>query len=133
LNRLILTKNAELQRLTRERDTQLALLKREREYQVTDLGREVTTSRDSFKTLAEKWEEARLAQAEQDEDIKIGALAVEPGDPVSPRPMLYVAAALALGLMLSVVLAFVVEFIGSGALSEERSERPLTKGIRVPS
>jgi polysaccharide biosynthesis transport protein len=121
LNRLILTKDAELQRLTRERDTQLTLLNREREFQVADRSREVETSREAFKGLAEKWEEARLAGAEQDEDIKIGALAVEPRNPVSPRPLLYTAVAFAVGLMLSLMLAFLVEFVGTGALGEERS------------
>ncbi len=123
LNRLILTKGAEFRRLERERDIQLTLREREREFQVEELGREVSTSRETFSNLAGKWEEARLAQAEQDEDIKIGALAVEPRNPVSPRPLLYTAVAFAAGLMLSLMLAFLVEFVGTGALGDERSER----------
>ncbi|MEJ2145217.1 MAG: Wzz/FepE/Etk N-terminal domain-containing protein [Acidobacteriota bacterium] len=117
-NELLLTKQMELSRLTRDRATELALLKREQAFQVGQLQREVDNSQSAFKTLAEKWEVAKLAQAEEDQDVKIGARAVAPSNAVSPRPMLNAAIGLVVGLMLSVVLAFVAEFVQTGSLNE---------------
>lgn len=118
-NELLLTKQMELERLTRNRDTELALLKREQAFKVDQLQREVENSQTAFKTLAEKWEVAKLAQAEQDQDVKVGARAVAPRRAVSPRPLLNAAIGLVVGLMLSIVLAFVAEFVQRGSLSEQ--------------
>ncbi len=118
-NELLLTKQMELTRLTRNRDTELTLLKREQAFKVGQLQREVDNSQTAFKTLAEKWEVAKLAQAEQAQDVKIGARAVAPRRAVSPRPLLNAAIGLVVGLMLSVVLAFVAEFVQTGSLSEQ--------------
>ncbi|GAB4233722.1 MAG: Wzz/FepE/Etk N-terminal domain-containing protein [Acidobacteriota bacterium] len=113
LNELILTKSLELRELERARDLELTLAKRERQFEVDQLQREVEKARATFSTLAEKWEAARLTQAEEDQDLKIGAYATEPQEPVSPRPLLNTAIALAVGLMLSVMGAFVGEFLNS--------------------
>ncbi len=121
-NELLLTKQMELTRLTRNRDTELTLLKREQAFKSGQLQREVENSQTSFKTLAEKWEVAKLAQAEEDQDVKVGARAVAPRRAVSPRPLLNAAIALVVGLMLSIVLAFVVEFVQTGSLNEQASK-----------
>lgn len=113
LNELILTKSLELRELERARDLELTLAKRERDFEVEQLQREVDKARATFSTLAEKWEAARLTQAEEEQDLKIGAYATEPLEPVSPRPLLNTAIALAVGLMLSVMGAFVGEFLNS--------------------
>jgi len=115
---LILRKEAELQRLLRSRNTQLAQLKRERDYKVAELTREVDSSQQTFEMLSKAYENARLAQTEADQDIKIGAYAVPPEKPVSPRPLLNTAIALVVGLMLSTMLAFVVEYVQTSLTSE---------------
>ncbi len=121
-NKLLLDKQLELERLTRGKSTELALLTRERDFKVEQLRREVENSQTSFKNLAEKWEVAKLAQVEEEQDVKIGARAVAPRHAVSPRPLLNAAIGLVVGLMLSTVLAFVAEFVGTGSLSEPRPD-----------
>jgi len=125
LNELILTKSLELRELERTRDLELTLARRDREFEVQQLKREADRAGATFSTLAGKWEAARLAQAEQDRDIKVGAYATEPLQPVSPRPLLNTAVALAAGFMLSVMGAFVKEFVDSQSNRPEASARAL--------
>jgi capsular polysaccharide biosynthesis protein len=122
LNGLILEKQFELDKMTREKETALTLLGRERDYHLTSLRREVESTRETFKTLSGKWESARMTQAEQDQDIKIGSLAAAPNGPVSPRPLINTAIALVVGFMLSIMLAFLIEFIQSGTFSDDRAK-----------
>jgi len=61
--------------------------------------------------LSKAYETARLAQAEADQDIKIGAYAVPPAKPISPRPLLNTAIAFVVGLVHSTMLAFAFEFV----------------------
>lgn len=132
-NELLLTKRMELERLSRQRDTELALLEREKNFHVGQLRREVETSQTAFKTLAEKWEVAKLAQVEQDQDVKIGARAVAPERAVSPRPLMNAAIAFVVGLMLTTVLAFVIEFVATGSLSEGDATRRSRSSLSPPA
>ena len=84
------------------------------------LSREVEGSKKTFATLSEQWESARLAQAEVDQDVKIGSLAVAPELPVSPRPLLNTAIAVVVGFMLAIMLAFILEFVQRGSFSDDR-------------
>ena len=120
LNELILGKQFDLQKMNRDRQTELALLKRERDFTVVSLSREVEGSKKTFATLSEQWESARLAQAEVDQDVKIGSLAVAPELPVSPRPLLNTAIAVVVGFMLAIMLAFILEFVQRGSFSDDR-------------
>lgn len=129
LNQSILERKLALEKLTRQRDTELSLKNRERDFLVTALERAVESSRTTFQTLAQKREESLLATAEQDQDIKIGTYAVEPRIPVSPRPLLNTVAALAIGLMGSVFLAFVLEFLGN-ALAGDSTEAQAAERAR---
>jgi uncharacterized protein involved in exopolysaccharide biosynthesis len=118
LNLLILQKELALQKLMGERDTQMTLLERERDYQVAGLTREVESSHQTFELLSQAYENARLAQTESEQDIRIGALAVVPRRPVSPRPLLNTAIAFVVGLMLSTMAAFVVEYVTTSASAD---------------
>lgn len=113
LTRLILSKELELEKLKREKETALALLRRERDFRVSELKREVESLRGTYSTLAQKYEVARLAKAEEDPDVKVWGYAVAPKSPIRTRTMLNTAVALVTGLMLSVMLAFLLEYLQS--------------------
>lgn len=113
LTQLILSKELELEKLKREKETALALLRRERDFRVSELKREVESLRGTYSTLAQKYEVARLAKAEEDPDVKVWGYAVAPERPVRPRTMLNTEIALVAGLMLSVMLAFLLEYLQS--------------------
>ncbi len=116
-------RKAEHAELERRRDVELAEAERLRQIETEEIYRELQTSRASHQALAQKFEAARLAKAEEGQDIHIGAFAVPPKYPVSPRPLLYAAVALVLGGMVSVVVAFSLEFLSTGRLGESAEAR----------
>ncbi|GAB4125839.1 MAG: hypothetical protein Kow001_21890 [Acidobacteriota bacterium] len=116
-------RKTEYSQLERRRDVELAEAERLRQLETEEIYRELQTSRASHQTLAQKFEAARLAKAEEDQDIHIGALAVAPRFPVSPRPLLYAAVAIVLGGMFSIVLAFSLEFLAAGRLADTAASR----------
>lgn len=110
---LVEDRKSRLAVLERTRDYEIAELKRQREFEMTQLTRERDSTKSTYTTLAAKYEAAQLARAEENQDVRIGAFAVPPASPVKPQPLLNTAVAFAVGLMMSLMLAFVVEFIES--------------------
>ena len=109
--------------LQANRNTETSLLKREADLEIARRARESQNAKKTYGTLAGKFQEAMLAHAEQDPDVKVGSLAVLPLRPVGPRTSLNTLVALTLGLFLSVGLAFVVEFIGLGSWTRLPDQR----------
>ncbi len=88
-------------------EMKIADMERRHAVEAGGLDRAVVTSRRSFETLSEKIGEARLAQSEPDQDLKLGAYAGLPSTPSGPRRSLLVLGATlaAFGLTALSVLA----------------------------
>jgi uncharacterized protein involved in exopolysaccharide biosynthesis len=67
-------------------------------------------ARDTFMALSRKVTEARIAAQDTTGDVRLASLAALPQDHVSPRTLLNVAVAGALGLILGVLSAFAIEY-----------------------
>lgn len=81
----------------------------ENELEYARLSRDVNVNVTLYKNLREKFEEARIAEAEQIGDVNIVDYASEPKSPFSPKKKVGGALGAIVGLMLGFVLAFVVE------------------------
>jgi len=122
LNRTIIEKETELDKLERDRGMEMRMLNRERAFVIGRLEREVATSTTSFTILSEKFEESRLAQSDVIPDVSISSQALRPQSPSSPRPLLNTAIALVLGGFISIIGAFFLEFI-----QNSREGQPVTQ------
>ena len=67
-------------------------------------------ARDTHVTLSRKVTEARIAAQDTMGDVRLASLATPPTDAVSPRKLLNVAVAGALGLIVGVLAAFAIEY-----------------------
>jgi uncharacterized protein involved in exopolysaccharide biosynthesis len=67
-------------------------------------------SRDTYMTLSRKVTEARIAAQDTTGDVRLASLAAPPQDPASPRPLLNVAVAGVLGLVIGILSAFAIEY-----------------------
>jgi uncharacterized protein involved in exopolysaccharide biosynthesis len=67
-------------------------------------------ARDTFVALSRKVTEARIAAQDNTGEARLASLATPPAEPISPRELLNVAVAGALGLIIGVLLAFAVEY-----------------------
>ncbi|HUX77877.1 MAG TPA: Wzz/FepE/Etk N-terminal domain-containing protein [Anaerolineae bacterium] len=89
----------------------------------------LTSARDltseTYKTLARKLEEARIAAREENGVLQVGSYAAVPEKPMSPRKLLNTAVAGTLGLMLGVFGAFALEWWRT---DEEREDRESGEG-----
>ncbi|MHB0875534.1 MAG: GumC family protein [Anaerolineae bacterium] len=74
---------------------------------------ERTIARDLFHSLSLKLEEARLDAESNGREVQVAARAVEPSAPSAPRKMMMVVVAAAVGLMVGVLAAFVLNFFRS--------------------
>ena len=72
--------------------------------------------------------QARLAKVQEEPDVKIGALAVAPGRPAARRTSLNTLIALVVGFTLSVLLAFLLEYVQSISVTASSKRE-----IEVPS
>jgi len=117
---------AELEILKKTQKSEMTLLERERDFSVSELNREIYVARRIYEPVAAKYERYRsleLAKVQAEPDVKIGALAVAPGLPIGQRSAsLNTFIALVVGFMLSVMLAFVLEYAQSISLTDS-SER----------
>jgi uncharacterized protein involved in exopolysaccharide biosynthesis len=75
------------------------------------LHREVENYRKTYGLLAEKAESARLAKAEESEDVKIAARAVEPGYRIGPNRRKSILLSGVFALMVALCLAFFLEYV----------------------
>lgn len=116
------------------RDNQLEILKRARDFEVERLSREREVSKKTFTLLAEKYQSARLAKAEGDPDLSLGARAVPP---IAPERLmtrgLAIAVAFLLGLVLTAAVALIFE-VGGVTLARLRpSVQTGTRGAGDPA
>ena len=82
---------------------------------------ECRLAEEVYQTLSRKAEEARIAAQSEMGDVRLASRAAVPEEPVAPRKKLNVAVAGALGLMIGVVGAFVLEYFQN---PREESIRP---------
>ncbi|MGQ9840479.1 MAG: GNVR domain-containing protein, partial [Anaerolineae bacterium] len=78
------------------------------------LGRARDVARETYMTLARKVEEARITAEENAGEVRIASRAVVPENPIGPRKLTNTAIAGSLGLMLSVLGVFLVEWWQTG-------------------
>jgi uncharacterized protein involved in exopolysaccharide biosynthesis len=74
------------------------------------LNRDRDIARETYMTLANKVEEARIAAQDEAGEVRLASRAATPTQPAGPRKMMNVAIAAFLGLFLGVLLAFFVEY-----------------------
>jgi uncharacterized protein involved in exopolysaccharide biosynthesis len=79
-------------------------------------------ARDTFTALSRKVTEARIAAQDTTGDVRLASLATPPQDPVSPRTLLNVAVAGALGLAIGVLSAFAIEYWQRGRLEGKMAD-----------
>ena len=113
LTKLIYTKEFELDQLERERDVKLEILQREKLLELLRLKRNVEKHKSTYDNLAKKSESAELAKAEESEDIKIAARAVEPGRKIGPNRKQNVMVAGVVAMIVVVLVAFLWEYVQS--------------------
>lgn len=100
-------------------ELKIANLERQQKLEQSALERRIEEVRARFKPLSERIGEAEIARAQTDPDLRLGALAPLPSIPVRPNLLVNVAVAAAVGLLLSLLGAWVVYHL---VASEKRSE-----------
>jgi len=78
-------------------------------------------ARESYVTVATRYEQARTQVLERSAQLQILHRAIPPERPISPRPIRYTAIAMALAAVIAVVLAVIVEVLRRPAPSHPRS------------
>jgi succinoglycan biosynthesis transport protein ExoP len=121
-------KSSEIDGRLAELEPQMLALQR-RLQEIDAENERLTSARDltseTYKTLARKLEEARIAAREENGVLQVGSYAAVPEKPVSPHKMLNTAVAGTLGLMLGVFGAFALEWWRT---DEERGARESGEG-----
>lgn len=79
------------------------------ELEFARLTREVEVNEKSYRTLKDKLEEARIAEAEKVEDVKLVNTAAPPEQPIKPNKKLNIMIGSLVGLVMGFFLSFVVE------------------------
>jgi capsular polysaccharide biosynthesis protein len=106
----------------RERD--MSALARQRSFEVGDLEKRYDATQRDLIALTQRYDNARMAKDEEEIGVKMGMLAVAPEAPIKPRILFNTAVAFMIGLMTSVVVAFLAEYAKERrAKSEERGAR----------
>ncbi|MBW4443063.1 MAG: polysaccharide biosynthesis tyrosine autokinase [Plectolyngbya sp. WJT66-NPBG17] len=70
----------------------------------------LNTAQSTYETLLKSLQEVRLAENQNIGNAQVIASAIPPDEPVAPKKVLYLAAAAALGLILGVLTAFILEY-----------------------
>ena len=138
LNNLLAERQSQLEMVKKTSNNEMTLLEREKDFNVDGLTREKNAAQVTYETLAKQYESARLAKMEEEPDVKIGALAIVPERPMARRTGLNTLLALVVGLMLSVLLAFVLEYAQSISLTQPPQREidispSLTPGLELDS
>jgi tyrosine-protein kinase Etk/Wzc len=95
----------------------------DKEFELAKLTRERDVSQKIYTMLLEKLEEARIAESEQINPIRVIDKAQLPVDPISPRKKLNLAIGFLLGLIMGVAIAFVIELKNDTIKSVNEVER----------
>lgn len=108
LTSLFARRTVERENLTRQMQQEVEATRRQRDIYLARLDRQIQHDRQMFSELAEKYEQAQLARAEQNlADIKLGSPAFPPLRPKSSGLLLKVLLAAVLGACLGLVIALV--------------------------
>jgi capsular polysaccharide biosynthesis protein len=110
-NSLIAQAEYELEILKSGFETEVTRLARERDLVVDQLTREIDSVQITYQAMAEKFETAKLAKADEEPYLRIGAWAVKPTRPMTKHTSSNVLAGLGVGFILSAILAFVLEYV----------------------
>jgi len=97
----------------------------EKEIQLARLERAVRVAENIYLILLESYQEARISEAMELGDIRVIDAALIPEVPIKPRKMLNLAIGGVLGLMLSIMLVFFMEFLDHSFKSKEEVEQYL--------
>lgn len=98
------------------------------ELEMARLQRELEINDATYRMLKNKYESARMSEAEQVGDVVVVASAPIPDTPISPRKTMNKLAGAAVGLMLGIVLAFVNENLDTSIGTIEDVEQT----VRLP-
>ena len=94
----------------------------ERQIQLARIQRQVEMLAELYTILQTRLKEAQVQEAIDDSSVRIVEHAIEPLEPVSPKPVRNLALATVLGLVLGILLAFVREFMDKRLHSSDRIE-----------
>ncbi|KPK41035.1 MAG: hypothetical protein AMJ78_06535 [Omnitrophica WOR_2 bacterium SM23_29] len=94
----------------------------EEELEFARLTREVEVNEKSYRTLKERLEEARIAEAEKVEDVKLVNTAASPEQPIKPNKKLNITIGGLVGLVMGFFLSFVVESLDTSLGTIEEVE-----------
>ncbi|HEX5775075.1 MAG TPA: polysaccharide biosynthesis tyrosine autokinase, partial [Caulobacteraceae bacterium] len=109
---------------------------RNRSIQYTILQREVDTNRTLYDGLLQRYKEVGVAGGVGNNNVSVVDVATPPGSPTRPKPLLNLAIAALLGLVLGVLAALLVELLDESIQTPEDIETklglPLLGAIPVP-
>jgi tyrosine-protein kinase Etk/Wzc len=94
----------------------------ERQIQFARIQRQLDMLAELYTVLQTRLKEAEVQEAIDDSSVQIVEHAIEPLEPVSPKPVRNLALAMMLGLVLGIVLAFVREYMDRRLHSSDRIE-----------
>lgn len=95
------------------------------EIELARLQRELEISDRAYRTMKEKYEQARLNEAEQVSELSIVDLATVPSNPISPNKNLNKLLGMIVGIMVGVILGFVLESFDTSIGTIEDVERTI--------
>jgi uncharacterized protein involved in exopolysaccharide biosynthesis len=97
----------------------------EKEIQYTALQRETSSNQQLYDVVLKRVKETGLSGGLETNNIRIVEEALVPSNPVKPRPVLNIALALVVGLMLGAGLAFFLEYFDNTIKTPDEAERYL--------
>ncbi len=111
--------------------SQILALQKQLEQQ-TSKKQELTTTRDlawsAYKTMAGKIEEVRMAQQSSSTIVRVAGSAVVPSQPVAPKKSMNALLAAIAGLLLSIGIAFTIEYLNPSL----RSPAEVVECLKLP-
>jgi uncharacterized protein involved in exopolysaccharide biosynthesis len=109
--------------LNQQRGEAQVLAKKEIQYGI--LKRDADSNQQLYEVLLKRLKETSLAQGLDSNSIRIVEPALVPTNPVRPRPLLNLAVAAAVGLVIGFALAFFLEYMDDTVRTPEQVERTL--------
>jgi len=111
LKLLLETREAERKILEKTRDDETGRLRRQRDFEVERLTREIEDLQGVYATVAPKYQAAQLAQLQTEPYVKIATPAIAPQRATRPNALLNFVNGCVVGLILSALLALLVQYV----------------------